>query len=137
MKTTHQPTRGERNNNPLNIRWDVNTHWIGQIYHDPQGYCTFKSVVYGIRAAFAILRTYKFKHHLTTIEEIISRWAPPSENNTEKYIDDVAYMMRVDRTTEIDYRGATGRELVRCMAIIESKMQLPPEKIKYAQSMIL
>lgn len=137
MKTTHIPTRGELNNNPLNIRWNPKIEWQGQISHDNNKYCKFSSKRYGIRAAFAILRTYKFKHHLTTIEQIIGRWAPPSENNTEKYIDDVAYMMRVDRTTEIDYRGATGRELIRCMAIIESKMKLSPEEIKSAQSMIL
>ena len=33
-----------------------------------------------------LMRTYRRKHGLTTIRGIINRFAPPSENNTEKYV---------------------------------------------------
>ena len=46
---------------------------------------------YGWRAAFMILtRTYYKKYGLKTIRAIISRWAPPKENNTAAYIRHVS-----------------------------------------------
>jgi len=47
----------------------------------------FYSMEWGWRAAFVILcRTYYGKYGLKTIRDIVSRWAPPKENNTEAYI---------------------------------------------------
>jgi hypothetical protein len=43
---------------------------------------------YGYRAGFVILHTY-LVHGLNTIEKIIVRFAPPTENNTENYITSV------------------------------------------------
>ena len=43
---------------------------------------------YGYRAAFVTLATY-LSRSWNTIEKIISRWAPPSENNTQAYISTV------------------------------------------------
>ena len=37
-----------------------------------------------------LLHTYRVRHGLRTIREMISRWAPPSENHTEAYIRAVA-----------------------------------------------
>ena len=46
---------------------------------------------YGWRAAFVILcRTYYGKYGLKTIRDIVSRWAPAKENNTEAYIRHVS-----------------------------------------------
>lgn len=86
--------RGIRNNNPLNIR-KGNT-WRGErpVQTDKE-FEEFESMEMGIRAAFKILRNYitgfggkspKFN----TIETIVRRWAPPSENNTDAYIRAVA-----------------------------------------------
>ena len=44
---------------------------------------------YGIRAIFRILKTYREKYGLNTIEGIINRYAPPAENDTESYIESV------------------------------------------------
>ena len=35
---------------------------------------------------FVLLHTYVVKHHLTTLRQIISRYAPPSENDTSAYL---------------------------------------------------
>ena len=44
-------------------------------------------MAYGWRAAFRLLcHTYYGKYKLRTIRDIITRWAPPKENNTEAYI---------------------------------------------------
>lgn len=85
-------TRGERNNNPLNIRKGSN--WKGLVKTpEEKQFCVFSSILYGIRAALVLLRTYKYKYHCVTISQIISRWAPPSENDTQKYIDMVVSLM--------------------------------------------
>ena len=82
--------RGLRNNNPLNIRLSSD-RWQGQVL--PQrgsgegAFCVFESMAYGWRAAFVILcKTYYGKYKLKTIRALITRWAPPKENNTEAYI---------------------------------------------------
>lgn len=84
-------TRAERNNNPLNIRKSKDK-FVGEeeVQKDPD-FKQFKDNIHGYRAAFTILKTYRNKYGLKTIEEIINRWAPPSENDTEKYIKFVCY----------------------------------------------
>ena len=98
--------RGIRNNNPLNIRLSKDK-WQGQI--NPSGnanvndndnnsslkgesdFCQFYTMEYGWRAAFVILcRTYYGKYGLKTSRDIVSRWAPAKENNTEAYIRHVS-----------------------------------------------
>lgn len=71
-------------NNPLNIRYNSANNWRGQEGAE-RGFCKFKSVAYGIRAAYILLTNY-IKFGCNTLEDIISRWAPPSENDTENYI---------------------------------------------------
>ncbi len=86
-------TLGERNNNPLNIRKVAGQHWRGEAL--PQrgsgegAFCCFESMAYGIRAAFCLLRTYRNKYKANCICDIITRWAPPSENDTPAYIRNV------------------------------------------------
>lgn len=46
----------------------------------------FETMAYGYRAAFVTLNTYQRNYGLNTIRGMISRWAPPSENDTEAYI---------------------------------------------------
>lgn len=73
--------------NPGNIRTSK-IPWQGK--GDPvHGFETFIAPEYGLRAMAKILLNYYFIYKLHTIRAIISRWAPPSENDTEAYIDDV------------------------------------------------
>lgn len=72
-------------NNPLNIRHNPCNNWKGMVGNE-KGFVHFRSVAYGIRAAYVILTNY-IKNGCNTIEDIISRWAPPCENNTENYIE--------------------------------------------------
>ena len=83
-------TRGIRNNNPLNIRRSKDK-WQGlkALQTDPQ-FCQFETMEHGWRAAFKMLtRTYYHEYRLYTIRAIINRWAPPNENNTKRYIENV------------------------------------------------
>jgi hypothetical protein len=90
-------TRGLRDNNPGNIEGTDSSGWQGQVV--PGGdlpYLQFQSPEYGIRAMAVTLGTYNSSYGLNTITGIVSRWAPPSENNTAAYIASVASQMGVD-----------------------------------------
>ena len=86
--------RGQRNNNPLNIRHSAD-QWQGarEEQTDP-AFVQFKNDAWGYRAAWRVLQTYSrhFRKHgmQLTIKSIIQRWAPPSENHTEAYIRSVS-----------------------------------------------
>ena len=85
--------RGIRNNNPLNIV--KGNSWKGERANQTdKRFEEFESMAMGLRAGFILLRNYiegtktrptKFN----TIRKIVSRWAPPSENYTQRYIDNV------------------------------------------------
>lgn len=72
-------SRGLRNNNPGNMRA------VGNQAADRAGFRVFGSMDEGIRAAEAQLQRYADRG-INTVENIISTWAPPSENDTKSYI---------------------------------------------------
>lgn len=79
-------------NNPLNIRYNQRNNWQGQL-SPVKGFCTFKSLRYGFRAAFRLLERYEL-FGVTTVKGIISRWAPPSDNNdTDAYVSYVCNLL--------------------------------------------
>ena len=82
--------RGIRNNNPLNIRRTTD-RWEGvRIEQTDKNFVQFTSMAYGYRAAWKTLESYwKYFHDLPkpfNVRNIITRWAPPTENDTENYI---------------------------------------------------
>lgn len=70
---------GYRLNNPLNIRYSPLNNWAGQIGQE-RGFCHFKTVEYGYRAAIKLLIVY-ISRGLNTPRKIISTWAPASDGN--------------------------------------------------------
>ena len=89
--------RGIRNNNPLNIRKSKDK-WKGlSITQNDPSFCQFETLEYGWRAAFYLLtRTYYHKYRLYTIRSIISKWAPPCENNSKAYVENVSRLTGID-----------------------------------------
>lgn len=92
--------RGIRNNNPGNIRHGEKWQGLSDKQTD-SSFCIFKTPEYGIRAMAKILLNYQKKYGLKTIKQIISRWAPPNENNTQSYIKSVSLAVSVDPEEEI------------------------------------
>lgn len=93
MAETKVP-RGIRNNNPLNIRKGSNWQGEREVQTD-NTFEEFKSMQYGIRAGFKLIKRYMSGYNgltkpFDTIELIVRRWAPPTENATQSYIDHVA-----------------------------------------------
>ena len=72
-------------NNPLNIRYSKKNNWKGQI-GQTRGFCDFSDIEYGIRACLYLLKKSYRKRGLLTFGELIKAYAPPSENNTQRYI---------------------------------------------------
>ena len=88
-------TRGERNNNPGNIR--KGQAWQGLASDQPDSaFNTFIDPVWGIRALAKTLLTYQRSYGLATVNEIISRWAPPAENDTSSYVRAVSNQVGVN-----------------------------------------
>lgn len=87
-------TRGERNNNPGNI---VRTSiaWQGKVHGTDNVFETFDSPQNGVRALSRTLLNYQRQSGLSTVRGIVTRWAPPSENDTESYIRNVAARLNV------------------------------------------
>ena len=116
-------TTGIRNCNPLNIRRVAGTRWKGEVLHPDGGpFVQFQSMEWGIRAAFCILSTYARKHHIHCVRDIIRRWAPPSENDTRRYVSNVCAwtgFAPLQRLTQCEWP-----QLVRAMARQESGIVL-------------
>jgi hypothetical protein len=80
-------------NNPLNIRYLASNAFRGQIGNH-NGYGQYDTLENGTRAAGLQLTAY-YNRGLTTPTQIISTWAPSSENDTGSYISDVSGRMGV------------------------------------------
>lgn len=99
---TGRTPRGIRNHNPGNIRRSSDP-WQGLAERQSDvEFFTFKSPIYGIRALARTLITYQDKHGLRTIRQIIGRWAPPVENNTNAYVRAVAEATDLDADQMLD-----------------------------------
>jgi hypothetical protein len=97
-------TRGEKNNNPTNIRHVIGTTWVGQ--SDTQtddAFVQFTDPTYGIRACARILKSYQLEG-LLTLSEIIDRWAPPNENNSLAYVTDVCNRCELEPDDPVNYQ---------------------------------
>jgi hypothetical protein len=83
-------------NNPLNIRYLATNAFNGQTGNH-NGYGIYSTLALGVRAAGLELTSY-YNRGLTTVTQIVSTWAPSSENDTASYISDVANRMGVGPT---------------------------------------
>lgn len=112
--------KGFRNNNWLNIRIS-NNNWQGKIANNTDGqFEQFETPELGIRAATRNIRTYG-QRGLQTVKDIISTWAPASENNTSSYIQNVASRMGVDPNQTLDLNDTdTMVKLISAMTISEN-----------------
>lgn len=119
MKKNEIP-RGLRNNNPGNIR--INSDLFqGEIRPSKdKSFKQFETMVYGYRAIFKILRSYYNNYHFDTIRKMITRWAPPKENHTEKYIKTVSEYAGIPADDPIDINN---REMMIRIVVGMSKVE--------------
>lgn len=128
-------TRGERNNNPLNIRRSAKTRWMGQSKRQrDREFVQFISRLFGYRAAFRILRTYIRHYGLTTLAQLIGRWAPVEDgNDTKSYVRVVSERSGVEPGRQIAYDDRDALvAVVVAMAWVESAIVEEREVVEQA-----
>lgn len=116
-----QLPRGLRNRNPGNIRRSK-VRYRDEVTpsRDPE-FREFRTIEAGYRAMFVLLHTYRIKHGCTTLREMISRYAPPSENNTSAYVQRVASQSGIDPDSPIDtLDGEQMRPIVEAISAVEN-----------------
>ena len=111
--------RSVRNNNPLNIRLS-NNQWDGKVNGSDSDFEKFETPVYGFRAAGKILLNYQKLYALNTVEQMINRFAPPSENETSSYIQHVAAELGVNANQPIQLTENTLAKMLHVMSTHES-----------------
>ena len=121
--------RGIRNNNPLNIRRSTD-RWKGaRKEQTDKAFVQFESMAYGYRAAWKTLQSYHKRFcrqgKAFTVRNIICRWAPPNENDTETYIRTVLQLSGIDEQENLvspemlmSYRSLS--KLLGAMTVMEN-----------------
>lgn len=93
--------RGIRNNNPGNLEYSKTNPWVGQTGDDGR-FAKFETPEHGIRALGRNLLSYQ-RQGIDTVNDIINRWAPPSDNNnTDAYIQAVCAQLGVTPDQSLD-----------------------------------
>ena len=118
-KPTTTPTgkrlaRGIRNNNPGNIRKGIK--WLGRVEPGKDAaFVEFKTMPYGIRALYIDLIN-KHKGGLRTIQGIIYRYAPPSENLTDAYVASVSKQIGIPATAVFEPTATNFKKFAAAVA---------------------
>ena len=124
--------RGIRNNNPLNIRRNPANQWQGlRPVQADKLFCQFKAMKWGLRAAIKLLDNY-IRRGAQTPRQIISRWAPPSENDTASYVRKACQRAGLDPDFPVLF-WADLRKLIKAMSWIESRFQPSDELLDEAR----
>ncbi|MGV8001205.1 lytic transglycosylase catalytic [Photorhabdus temperata subsp. temperata] len=93
--------RGLRNNNPGNLNFAKQR---GAALESPGGrFARFETAFDGLRALSRQLTLYASRG-LTTIRGIITKYAPPEENDTEDYIAVISKLLGVDPNAQLNLR---------------------------------
>lgn len=96
--------RGIRCKNPGNLEQGDSWQGLAENQTDSR-FCVFKSMEYGIRALIKTLITYTTKRGCKNVYDIIHRWAPTNENNTQAYINSVCKRVGVEPREELDFKA--------------------------------
>ena len=112
--------RGIRNKNPMNIEYQKSNNWDGQTGTDGR-FATFSSSVYGIRAGAKLLGNYMTNNNLTSVIQILEKFAPATENHTAGYAKFVAEKMGVSPSERIT--KAQIPSMVKAMIQMENGIQ--------------
>jgi hypothetical protein len=75
----------------------------------------------GIKAIDENLKVYGEKHGINTLRGVISRWAPPSENDTESYIKNVSQKTGIKPDEKIDLSDPVIRHILSGPIILQEK----------------
>lgn len=121
-KASNEP-RGVRNKNLGNLKL-TSIPWKGKIPRSQNTDGTFEqfsTYAYGVRAMILTLKAYINTHKLRTIDKIILRYAPASDNNVPSaYANTVSARSGLSRAQTLSYTKPIIKRLVKAMAFVEN-----------------
>lgn len=114
-------SRGISNNNPGNIRINK-VKYLGEVYPSKdRAFKQFSAPEWGYRAMFVLLHSYRVRYNLTSLRQMIARYAPPVENDTDNYVDCVAKWSGTDADAPLDTMSSTHMcPIVQAMSRMEN-----------------
>jgi hypothetical protein len=127
--------RGLRNNNPGNIRKSNDLFQGETASTDPQ-FKQFVSTAYGYRALMRILINYITKYHLDTVAKIIARYAPASENATDKYVSTVCERTGYGKDDKLTVSEETLCKLASAISYVENGMDADESDVNKGYSLL-
>lgn len=118
-------SRGIRNHNPGNLRHGEK--WQGLRQHQTDSdFCQFVAPIWGIRALFKVLLTYQKHYQAKTVRQIVSRFAPPHENDTERYVNFVSRQLGGEADDIVNLHDKTTLYiLTKAIILMENGRQHP------------
>lgn len=112
-----------KNNNPGNIRINKFNSWKGRVPIDKNtdgNFEQFTEKFWGVRAMTRIVKGWIDKNKANTISGIITKYAPPVENNTSEYIQFVSKETGIDPNTPVTTDKKTMKAIIMAMGTMES-----------------
>jgi hypothetical protein len=122
-------------NNPFNIRTNAANKWQGKTTPAGAPFEHFDTIENGIRAGIILLRNYITKKRLTTIREILTTYAPNTENDTRAYISFVEKESGFDPDQTLAADKETIWKLAYAMCQMENGYKLNREDYERAWKM--
>ena len=122
----YSATRGDRNNNPGNIKNVPSQRWQGQVPCRSIGqpketvFACFADKEEGYRALAILLFNYRDLYGLNTVRKIISRYAPENENHTENYIEFICDKLGWEPDAQLDMDALDVADLIMYIVWYES-----------------
>lgn len=122
-------------NNPGNLRYIAPpNNFNGQNGQTASGIGKYDTLQDGCRAMFLQLAEY-VNDGLTTITQIITKWAPPTENPTAAYIADVSAATHIDPDSQINWIS-DGPQIQYAM-IVQENGQAIVDQYNFSESDLL
>jgi hypothetical protein len=119
--------RGLRNNNPGNIESGRFAATVQGFQGSDGRFAQYATPEQGIQAADKLLTSYAGRG-LNTVNGIVNRWAPPTENNTGAYVAQVAKELGVDPNQPLDMNNWEVRQ-----KLIAAKIRVENGKQPYSE----
>lgn len=114
-------------NNIFNIRASRQA-WQGQ-RGSCKGFCKFEDRWWCIRAWVKLMQTYRIVHGCKTIRQIVTRFAPPTENHTDLYIDYVCKRVKLLPDEPLTCKDEYVR-LAKAMAWMETNSEVSESTVR-------
>ena len=127
---SNRVSRGLRNCNPGNIRQSKTRYKCEKPHSTDSAFKQFETLEWGYRAIFMLLHTYRVRGYGDTIAKMISRYAPPFENNTEAYISRVCQQTGIDRDQRLNTLNSVQMiPIVSAISAVENGVKADEEAV--------